>query len=152
MAIFYEREPLLSSNCTIIAHQTNCFNVSQTWIAKQIQEYYPEVYLADKKYKLPPRERLGRFSFALTEDGSRLIFHLYGQFRYGEERHHTDFDALRQSLDDFFKAVKLAEEKGFPIKIGLPNQLGHSYQEEKVFSLLKELSSVYQYDLHIYTQ
>lgn len=155
MALIFEKDAILSSDCTIIAHQTNCFSVNQTWIAKQIQEHYPEVALADKKYKLRPRQRLGKFSFALSADTKKLIFHLYGQFRYGDDRNYTDYSALNQAFEQFFQAVHLAKEKGYPIKIGLPVDIGSGVaggDQDMILSMLEELSNHYQYDLYLYSQ
>lgn len=153
MALLFEQGELLLSDCTIIAHQMNCFGVFQTPFAKQIQRIYPEAVLVDKKYKLPPRKRLGRFSFVLTNDGSKLIFQLYGQFRYGEKRNYTDYEALKNSLEQCFKAVQLAEKKGYPIKIGLPQDFGTGIaggDQERIYSMLKSFSATYQYDIHLY--
>lgn len=154
MVLLFEKGSLATSDCTIIAHQTNCFSVIQTPIAKQLQQLYPEAYHADKKYKLPPRERLGKFSFALNADGSKLIFHLYGQFRYGESGLYTDYDALHAAVEALFKAVTIAKEKGFPIKIGLPVDIGSALaggHQPTILSLIEVLADTYGYDVHLYT-
>lgn len=154
MAILFEQGALVTSDCTIIAHQTNCFSIAQTPIAQQLEVVYPEVARADKKYKLPPRERLGKFSFALSTDGSKLIFHLYGQFRYGANGTYTDYAALQRALEAMFKAVTIAKDKGFPIKIGLPVDIGSGVaggDQQVILSMIQNLAETHAYDVHLYT-
>ncbi|MGA8944018.1 MAG: hypothetical protein WB502_15090 [Thermoactinomyces sp.] len=64
--IYIQQGDLLQSDCTVIAHQCNCFATMGAGIAKQIKERYPEAYEADRNFPIPIgiRKRLGHFSKA----------------------------------------------------------------------------------------
>lgn len=151
--ITIEKGDLLKSDCTIICHQANCMSTMGSGIAKQIKEIYPEAYEADKNFKSPPRRRLGQFSFVMSEDKKRIIFNLYGQFRYGYGKNFTDSKALKNSMEKMFQAVKIAESKGFPIKLGMPYKIGCGRAGgnwEDIYGIIEELSNKYERNVYLY--
>lgn len=144
---------LLNSDCTVIGHQANCFSTMGAGFALQLKNHYPEAYEADRKFKLPPKERMGRFSFALSNDKKRLIFNLYGQFRYGKGRKFTEYDALEESMNKMFKAVSLAEKKGFFVKLGFPHGIGAGYaggEWKEIYKRIESVSEAYGRDVYLY--
>ena len=121
--------------------------------ALQLKRKYPEAHEADQKLKLPPKERIGRFSFALSNDKKRLIFNLYGQFRYGKGRRFTDYDALEEAMNKMFKAVNLAEKKGFIVKLGLPYGIGAGNaggEWDEIYKRIERASEAHGRDVYLY--
>lgn len=113
---------LLTSDCNIIAHQANCFNVMGSGVAKQIRSMYPEAYIADRDFPLPPEKRLGHCSYVQSSN-KVVIFNLYGQYSYGRGRSHTDIRALNSAL---LYMLEILDANNVPknAKIGLPNKIG----------------------------
>lgn len=83
---------------TALVHQANCFCTMGSGIAKPIREKFPAVYDADCSTKEGDKEKLGQVSFAIVTD-SKVVFNLYGQFRYGRERRHTNYEAVYSGLE-----------------------------------------------------
>jgi O-acetyl-ADP-ribose deacetylase (regulator of RNase III) len=141
---------LLQSNCTVIAHQCNCWGVMGSGIAKQIRDRYPKVHEADKKYPVPyGAERLGHFSYAWAEH--LLICNLYGQNRYGRKGTYTNIHALRQSLEKMFDFIR--NDLSIPAKIGLPYGIGSGLAGgdwKEIFQMLQEVSEHKEHDIFLY--
>lgn len=146
---------LLESDCTVIAHQMNVFRVMEDGVAALIRHTYPKAYEADKYYRLPPRERLGRFSFALIEKEPRFIFNLYGQFRHKESNSLDNYGALRDAMEKMFQAIAIADEKGFKVKLGMPYGIGTKNSKDgwqKVLGIIEELSVRFNQPVYLYTR
>lgn len=153
--LYLEKSSLLESDCTVIAHQMNAFRNMESELAAIIRSKYPNVYEADKNYRLPPRERMGSFSFALIEEEPRLVFNLYGQFRHNDANEMNDYTALLEAMGKMFQAVELAESKGFKIKLGMPLGIGTngvSIGEPTILKLIEGLAYEYERTVFLYTE
>lgn len=153
--LHYVEGDLLKSDCTIIAHQANCFKTMGAGIAAQIKRRYPGAYEADVTYPAPPTERLGRFSYYLSKTEKRFVFNLYGQYRYGRGRVmlKKERSALEESFEEMMKALLVIKEKGFPIKLGIPHYMGSDRggrNWEDVVQMMEKLSKQYDIEVHIY--
>jgi len=146
---------LLASDCTIIGHQANCFANMGAGIAKQIARQYPEARLADEQFPIPAgsKERLGQVSYAWHKD-KRVIFNLYGQFRFGKGKRFTEYDALQSALVRMLERVEDIEKKNIiPIKVGLPYKIGCGLaggEWKIVQSIIEEVSDRFSRDIHLY--
>lgn len=102
--IIFHKGDLLDTTKGIILHQVNCLGVMGSGVALQIKERYPEAY---KEYIgvcnwNTPENLLGELQIVkITDDIS--IANIFGQLRYGYGEMHTDYEAVRSSLE------KLAE-------------------------------------------
>lgn len=153
MAIYIVDGDLIKSDCTVIGHQANCFSTMGAGIAKQIRLTYPEAYKADVDFPYPNHERLGKCSNAYVDSKQRVVVNLYGQFRYGRIRQHTDYDALTSSLRAALLGLRELEAKGFPIKFGLPYGMGCNLAGGKweiVHQIITNLSDEFNRDIYIY--
>lgn len=144
---------LLLSDCTVLAHQSNCFSTMGAGIADEIKKKYPEAYESDKRFKLPPRERLGKFSFAMNEEEKRMIFNLYGQFRFGRGKQFTEHDKLKSAMHLMFQALDLAESRGFEVKLGMPYGMGAGHAGgdwETIYADIEFLANKFNREVNLY--
>ena len=65
-------------------------------IARAIKARYPEAYRADCTTIQGDRGKLGTYTSAQYPD--RLIFNLYTQYKYGQDKLHLDYEALVNAL------------------------------------------------------
>jgi len=147
-----EKGNLLFSDCTIIAHQTNCFMQMDFGLKKMIKGFFPEVYKADIYFEHEKDERLGKCSFALTKDYSKIIFNLYAQLT---EESETDYKAFEKAFETMMITADRFEAKGFPIKIGISYFIGSGIDEgngeiEVIHTILKQMSKRYNRDIYLY--
>ena len=114
---------LLTSDCNVIGHQTNCMGVMGSGIAPQINKVFPlacRIYFADKR---PPEEKLG--TFLIGADTFVDVMHLYGQLGYGREKVQTNYTAFTSALDGALeKIISGYKNTTRKIKIGLPYLIG----------------------------
>jgi len=99
----------------VIVHGCNCFNEMGAGLAKQIKKNFPEAYLADLETLEGDESKLGKYSYALWNDGPKelIIINAYTQYRYGGRRKNADNKAIKK----VFKRIA----KKFPDKrIGIP--------------------------------
>lgn len=155
MTTIVVRGNLLESDCTIIAHQANCFSTMGAGIAKSLRAKYPEAYRADKEFPYTPSNRLGRCSRIWSTDRTKVLVNLYGQFRYGREKRHTDYDAVRSALNEMFEGLKTlrSNRPDFPIKIGLPWHMGCANAGgdwNTVRSIIDECAEVHGFTVYLY--
>lgn len=108
---------------TVLAHQANCQNTMQSGVALAIKRKHPEAYAADTEAFKRGDARLGCFSTALLPDGKRIV-NLYGQERYGQNRRHTDYEALYTCLSLLRDVLEEAHEAGRVYVLGLPHKIG----------------------------
>jgi len=142
---------LLLSNCTIVAQVMNCQCKMNFGLAKQVKSLYPEVYQADLNFKYQKDEKLGKCSFALSEDGKKVIFNLYAQ---AEEEGQLHYDALEKAFENMMLITNKLELKGFKTKIGVPYFLGCTPDDgngswKLVNATLEKMAK--RYDRTIYT-
>lgn len=107
---------LLASDCNVIIHCCNCFNTMGAGIAKAIAKKYPEAKKADDDTIRGDRGKLGSFSWARGKSGV-IVINLYGQYRYGRDRCHLDYDALRKGLSRAYLFLTEEADSAF-LKIG----------------------------------
>jgi len=103
--IYELKGDLLESDCNVLIHSCNCFHTMGAGIAKTISARYPMALIADKQTRYGDRKKLGSFSAAQAPDG-RLIYNLYGQYRYGRGRRQVDYAALEMGLERIKKDME----------------------------------------------
>jgi O-acetyl-ADP-ribose deacetylase (regulator of RNase III) len=143
---------LLKSDCTVIAHQCNCFSTMGAGIAKQIKNMYPQAYEADKSFPYSPEVRLGKLSYAYIPEKPIIIFNLYGQYDYGRSGVKTNYRALYSAMDSMFYILD-EYPVPFPIKIGMPYGIGCGLAGGDwniVYKMIEKLSVKYNRDVYLY--
>ena len=81
----------------VLIHCCNCFNTMGAGIAKLIAARYISVREVDRATISGDRSKLGSWTSA-PAGANRIVVNLYGQYRYGTEKRHLDYDALRKGL------------------------------------------------------
>lgn len=67
-------------------------------MAKSISDKWPEVYQADIAGSLwADPDKLGTFTACQVPNGP-LVYNLYTQFRYGRDKQHTEYEAVKKAL------------------------------------------------------
>lgn len=143
--IVYIKGDVLKSDERIIVHGCNCFNTMGSGIAKQIKKLFPNAYDEDQKTQKGDRTKLGRFSSALCADDSVVIVNAYTQYRYGRDKVHVNYDALRTAMSRI--CVDLPDVPIAMPKIGCGLAGG---DWEKVSEILEEVASKYNRTFHVY--
>jgi O-acetyl-ADP-ribose deacetylase (regulator of RNase III) len=72
-------------------------------IARRIKEEFPEAYDADLHTQKGQKEKLGRYSLGrscLGEDKWLIVVNAYTQYRYGRDKIHVDYEAVRSCMKD----------------------------------------------------
>lgn len=125
MSLVYVRGNLLESDCSVMMHQTNCFEVMGAGIAKQFALKWPAVSFADKAF-MPknPTGKLGKCSRALVNDDKVIVFNLYGQYRYGREKQQTNYQALESAVRMMIDELKQLGNMFYKLKFGVPYRMG----------------------------
>lgn len=99
----------------VIAHQCNAFHTMGAGVAKAIAKAFPAALSADLASEYGGKEKLGWFTYTLTDYG--YIYNLYGQYGYGREGQHTNYNHLENALLGMKHDLLFRKYKG---KIGLP--------------------------------
>ena len=109
---------LLNATEEIIAHQVNCQGVMGAGLALQIRNQFPSSYGAYKSVcnMKKPSELLGKIMMVGIED--KIICHMFAQLRYGRDKQHTDYNALRDCLASLNKHAS-AEKKSVALPYGI---------------------------------
>ncbi len=150
---------LLKSDCNILIHQCNCFKAMGGGIAKQIKKRYPEAYEADRNDSREPTFRLGHYTYAYIGREERLIFNLYGQFKYAEfapAYMKTIYPAFTQGLSEILTNVsEIAERKGMKgqNKIGMPFGIGCGLGKgdwNEIHSIIERISTQHNRGIYLY--
>lgn len=112
---------LLDANMDIIAHQVNCKGAMGAGIAKQIHAKYPKVAREYKGFlnKTPDSEILGQCQIVSVNDGNKWVANLFGQYGYGRDRRHTNYEVLEIAMT---KLKDYAKERN--LTVGLPYGIG----------------------------
>ncbi len=151
MALIIVEGDLLQSDCNVICHQANCFNVMGSGIAKSISDRWPSVYYADRNYyPKSPMDKLGKCSSTLVENDKLLIYNLYGQYSYGTSKQQTNYEALEKSFRMMLDELK---QLGVSLKIGIPYGLGAGRgggDWNVISAMIDHVSSEYGVDIHGY--
>lgn len=146
---------LLQSDCNIMAHQCNCFAKAGKGIALQIKKLYPEAYEADKQFPIPVgrKDRLGKVSWALVDQQTKVVFNLYGQYQYGQNKRQTDYRALEHALHEMFQVIEKELQSWPTIKIGMPYRIGCGLAGGDwtiVENLLLDVADQYRQEIYLY--
>jgi O-acetyl-ADP-ribose deacetylase (regulator of RNase III) len=117
--IRYVHGDLIKSDCDVIAHGCNCFGVWGAGIARQLKKSHREAFESDFFTKRGDRDKLGTFTY--TDYTHLKIYNLYSQYRFGNDKMHVDYVALKDSLIEMREHLKTIgsynKKIGFP-KIG----------------------------------
>lgn len=148
---------LLTSDCRVIGHQSNCLMGFGSGIAGQIRVMYPEAYEAFKNDTRTPEEKLGLYSWTHCSDkgyGEKVIYNLYGQYYYGgkdPKGFDTDYEALGHALNRMVYNVGL--KFGKSTKIGLPYLIGCGLAGgdwNVVSGIIEKVSNLNKHDIWLY--
>lgn len=142
---------LLTSDCKVIIHQSNCQMGFGSGIAGQIRQQRPNAYEAFKNDKRTPMEKLGGFSVGI--DDGKVTYNMYSQFKYGMESGvvYTDYSAFRYGLKLILDEIK--QSYGVDVKIGLPYLIGCGLARGDwniIKGIIEEASNEYGVDLYLY--
>lgn len=141
---------LLTSDCDVIIHQSNCQMGFGSGIAGQIRQQYPEAYEAFMADTREPTMKLGFYSDAISN--GKHIYNMYSQYNYGRDTRvvYTNYDAIAFGLDQIIPVV-IAENP--EAKIGLPYLIGCGLANgdwNKVRLILEKASKLHGVDLYLY--
>lgn len=156
MTIHVVQGDLLQSDCTVIAHQCNCFSTMGAGIAKQIASKYPEAYHADQYFGQSPEDRLGKYSVVCYQNPPLIICNLYGQYRYGRGQVQTDYQALSSAIGYMFEMLSVNQHSifsHFSIKIGMPYGMGAVLAGgdwNTIYQIIESQSNKYGLDVYLY--
>jgi O-acetyl-ADP-ribose deacetylase (regulator of RNase III) len=101
-------------------HQCNCFHTMGVGIALCIKNKYPELYKADIHHgRKGDITRLGKFSVVKCHD-DKYGYNLYGQYNYGLQQRHTNYEAVYTGLI----GIRNHATQANIIRLGLPKNMG----------------------------
>lgn len=105
---------ITKSNADIIAHQTNCKFVMGGGVALAIRNKWPKVYKQycelGKSENKPSYEWLGTCQI-VEVDQHKYVANLFGQDDLGYGRCFTNYDALKEALNDLVWQVEYMDLK-----------------------------------------
>ncbi|MEK6880953.1 MAG: macro domain-containing protein [Nanoarchaeota archaeon] len=105
----------------VLGHCCNCFNTMGGGIALEIAKRYPKVKEVDSKTIKGDKNKLGTVSMVSIGD-SRYIANMYGQYQYGIENRHLNYESFYSCLKELDYAC---ETRTINVsKIGLPYKIG----------------------------
>lgn len=96
----------LDGQFDVIVHGCNCFCTMGSGVARQIREKFPEAYQADKNTARGDYGKLGAITSARIEANDLTVVNAYTQFRYGAEKMHVDYKAVRECFKKIAKQFK----------------------------------------------
>ena len=162
MKIEYIKGDLLESDCHIIGHQVNCLGRMGSGIAAQIKKKWPKVYHEYTDFCVGDWDDglLGKCQICMTGYNISptylpcFVANIFGQFEYGTDRRHTDYDALKSGLIILFDFAQFFTSKERPMIVGLPKigcgLAGGDWNvvEEMILGIIKERG--YDFILRVY--
>lgn len=95
----------------VIVHGCNCFNNMGAGIAAAVRKKFPEAYKIDVSTQYGDVTKLGTFTY--TKETNPIVVNAYTQYRYGREKRHADYEAIRSCM-------KKTKEVFTGKKIGMP--------------------------------
>ena len=100
----------------VIVQGCNCFNTMGSGIARQLRDRYPQVYEADCKTVAGDKDKLGKFTHALADEGFEIVnaYTQYGFNKDGESADVFEYKAFLQIL------LKLDDDRLNGIHYGFP--------------------------------
>jgi len=136
---------ILNAKEDVICHQVNCKGVMGSGLAKQIRNKYPEVFNEYKYILNTCGSQLGHCQMVLCSDG-KSVANLFAQDGYGTDRRYTDYDYLKQSLQQL---LIVAKENN--LTIAIPYNLGCGLAGGDWNIVYKIIKDVFEdYDVTIY--
>jgi O-acetyl-ADP-ribose deacetylase (regulator of RNase III) len=111
-----------SKGKSAIIQQNNCHMVQGGGIALRIKEKFPMVYKEDIKFgRKGDITKLGEF-FVSEVLLNKFCYGYFGQFRYGTEKRHTNYEAMYNGLENIKNDLN---NKNIPV-VAIPNKMGCS--------------------------
>lgn len=108
----------------VAVHCVNCKGVMGSGLAKAIRDKYPSSYEDYRKAFEANELKLGEFVVSQVDDGNHKIVHLAGQWNYGTDRRHLNYEAFYSGMEDLKKALEEAVQAGRPYSLGIPYGIG----------------------------
>lgn len=113
---------LLQATENIIGHQVNCQGVMGAGLALKIRSKHPIVFERYKqlvnKYNNNKEILLGNTQIIKINE-NKYVANLFGQFNYGRNQRHTNYNSLYQALETLKKKAKKHN-----LTVALPYGLG----------------------------
>ncbi len=108
---------ILDIKVGIVCHQVNCMLVMGSGIALKIKQKWPVVFTEYKRVmgSVPPQHRLGKCQIVGVGPNQLYVANLFGQFRYGMDKQHTDYNALAMALNGLSTWCRNNSPKDFPV-------------------------------------
>lgn len=148
---------LVKSDCDVMAHQTNCQGAMNSGVARSLRDEYPWCYDEFKRDVRTPDDKLGTCLMCERTKDDPIIFHMYGQLRYGRDgKRYTDYVALGEAIDLMMETVVQTEkEKGIQLKVGLPYKIGCGLGGGTwgiVLDIISSVSKKHNHDIYLYNK
>ena len=134
----------------IIGHQVNCMGIMGSGVAVQIKKNF---YGAFWHYKLlcetnsENREELLGKCQLIQVSSEKRVANLFGQLKYGRDKIHTNYEALRKALEELVQSAKLNGD----LSIALPYRIGSDRggaDWNKVYGIIDDVFSDYVVTLY----
>ena len=119
--ISYHKGDILKSNADFICHQTNTKGKMGAGIAFKIAKFCPNHYIdyvhMCEYYKNNQEELLGQYlvtynNMYITMEGIKNnIVALFGQFGYGRDKQHTNYEALEKAFRTFIDDLEYVRKE-----------------------------------------
>lgn len=151
---------LLISDCDVLFHQANCQSIMGAGIALQIKRHFPAAFAADVDFPYSSNARFGRYSSALTHNGTKPVevVNLYGQRYLGRSNYTNDslhyrYAAIEAALSTYFRQ-KSAQADFDQLKFGVPTYMGCAIAGgdwEVVRGILQKIAEAFDMVIYTYT-
>ena len=116
MSIEYRNGDVLNSGESIVVHGCNCFCTMGSGIARQVRVEYPDAYEADLRTIYGDVTKLGTFTTAVGQNGTRII-NAYTQYEYTRNGINADYGAIEKVMRKICESYPDAKVIAMP-KIG----------------------------------
>jgi len=117
-----------------LAHGCNCMTTMGAGIAKGLRDRWPQVYHADCQTVKGDHTKLGKFTYA--DVGSKRIYNLYSQYKYGRDKKYFAPRAFQIALLRVFFDMSIRERYSLIIPwIGTYNAGG---TREEIMRILED--------------
>ncbi len=151
--VYHIQGDILTSDCDVIGHQSNCRMGFGSGIAGQIRRKFPYAYEVFASDSRKPQDKLGSYCVS-KEHRPYYIFNLYGQDYFGNDGNlYTDYTALQSALEQMMSKVVFWEINAGKLKVGLPYKIGCGLAGgdwEIVEDIIKKVSNDFKHDIYLY--
>lgn len=129
----------------VIVHGCNCFHAMGGGIAAEIARRHPEAEEADNLTEYGSKEKLGDFSFAVTNGGEGFtIVNAYTQYRWSGRTDVFEYEAFDTFLNRLCSFVyRMHTHLNRPVKVGFP-KIGCGLacgNEQRIIEMLENFSA-----------